>query len=66
MNKKYYNIELSQDEWATFHAKLIEDGDSSGEPWKFESSQAGEMVHIEILCKPSELEYLNEMIQECW
>ena len=66
MNKKYYNIELSQDEWATFHAKLIEDGESIGEPWKFEASGAGEMVHIEILCKPSELRYLNEMIQECW
>ena len=63
---KWYNIELSPDEWGIFRRLLIEDGESIGEPWKFEASGAGDMVHIEILCKPSELGYLNEMIESCW
>lgn len=62
--KKWYNIELLPDEWDEFRAILIRDGEEVGESWSWEASGAGEMVHIEIFCNPSELGYLNELLEQ--
>ena len=66
MTKKWYNIELDPEEWAEFRKILQKDSEENGENWQFESSQAGELVHIEILCAPGELYYLNELLQKIW
>lgn len=62
--KKWYNIELTREEWEEFRWILKRDGEEVGEPWKYEASGAGELIHIEIECLPSELRYLNELLSE--
>lgn len=39
--KKWYNIELTREEWNAFRAALIRDGEEIGEPWNFEASECG-------------------------
>lgn len=62
--KKWYNIELTQEEWTDFRAVLKKDGEEIGEPWIYEAAAVGDMIYIKIQCAPSELCYLNKLLQE--
>lgn len=62
MEEKWYNIELSKEEWEDFRTALKKDGEESGVPWYYEASEVGDLVHIEIKCLSSERHYLNELL----
>lgn len=64
MKEKWYNIELSKEEWEDFREVLKRDGEESSVPWYYEASEAGDLVHIEIKCAPSQLQYLNNLLME--
>lgn len=64
MKEKWYNIELTKEEWEDFRAVLKRDGEEMREPWHYEASEAGDLVHIEIKCAPSQLQYLNNLLME--
>lgn len=64
MEEKWYNIELTKEEWEDFRTALKRDGEESGVPWYYEVSEVGDLIHIEIKCLPSELQYLNELVKE--
>lgn len=64
MEEKWYNIELSKEEWEDFRATLKRDGEESGILWYYEASEVDNLIHIEIKCLPSELQHLNSLLLE--
>lgn len=64
MEEKWYNIELSKEEWEDFREVLKRDEKESSIHWCYEASEIGDLVHIEIKCMPGELYYLNELLME--
>ena len=64
MKEKWYNIELSKEEWEDFKKVLKRDSEESGELWHYEASEAENLIHLEIKCAPSQLQYLNNLLLE--
>lgn len=64
MEEKWYNIELSKEEWEDFREVLKRDEKESGIHWYYEASEVGNWIHIEIKCMSSELHYLNELLMK--